>query len=217
MSRPRPLRHGPPPACGRSPLWWACCIGLSLSTAGCSSDKEEPTAPAPAAKPEGTATPAPEPVQAAAPSVDFDPATVPLQALSDLAAIELELGAGCATLLPHLQGSLTIVRDATGAMAELPGTEEARTALGALADGLHARAKDITGPASEIGSQRGEVDRLADELRSSLLDLAESTRLLGDAIVNGDTAAIAAMHRRIDNGVQNTQSSVERLSVECAP
>tara|TARA_R110002096_G_scaffold143328_3_gene299226 strand:+ start:89247 stop:89834 length:588 start_codon:yes stop_codon:yes gene_type:complete len=154
---------------------------------------------------------APEAPQATQPARTLDPSYVPNEALEQLEGLTLESTLPCSDTIETLRPALESI--ASFRLKLVAATTEAEVVqlLTALSTELTQRLPSIA-----TRSETDELRRISAELTASVGDLAESLKLASDAITAQDKQASAAMTRRLQNGVANTRSSIERLIEQCA-
>jgi len=177
------------------------CALLAFS-AGCKDDAAEPaTEQAPVVQEEPPAE-SPRPL---------DPSYVPTDALEQLDGLALESAAPCSDTIETLKPALESIAMFRVKLVAATTEAEVVQLLTALSTELTERLPSIA-----ARSETDELRRISAELTASLGDLAESLKLTSDAITAQDKQASANMTRRIQNGVANTRSSIERLIDQCA-
>jgi hypothetical protein len=173
--------------------------------AGCKDDASQPAAEqAPVAPQEVPPTEAESPRP-------LDPSYVPIDALEQLDDLALDSAAPCNDTIETLKPALESIAMFRGKLVAATTEAEVVQLLTALSTELTERLPSIA-----ARSETDELRRISAELTASLGDLAESLKLTSDAITAQDKQASANMTRRIQNGVANTRSSIERLIDQCA-
>ena len=172
-------------------------LGGALSCEAKSAQPEEPPVVA-----EPSSAPAPVPI---------DPSVLPLEALEQLEGINLAAQAPCSSTIQTLRPALESIAKHRKQLAAATTEAAAVSLLTALSAELATLLPAIT-PRAETD----ELRRISAEVIASMGDLAESLRLANEALSAQDRQASASVIRRIQNGVTNTRSSIERLIDQCA-
>lgn len=152
-----------------------------------------------------------EAVQPARPVRPLDPSYVPSEALEQLEGLALESTPPCSDTIETLKPALESIASFRQKLVAATTEAEVVQLLTALSTELTQRLPSIASR-----SETDELRRISAELTASVGDLAESLKLASDAITAQDKQASAAMTRRLQNGVANTRSSIERLIEQCA-
>jgi hypothetical protein len=145
------------------------------------------------------------------PARPLDPSYVPTEALEQLEGLVLESTAPCSETIETLKPALESIARFRQKLVAATTEAEVVQLLTALSTELTQRLPSIA-----ARSETDELRRISAELTASLGDLAESLKLASDAITAQDRQASASMTRRLQNGVANTRSSIERLIEQCA-
>lgn len=154
----------------------------------------------------------PSTVEAAPKTVrPLDPHFVPNEVLEGLEGMNLESSAPCSETLRTLKPVLNSIAEARAELAGATTEAEVIRLLGALSSDLNARL-----PLLAKRNETDELQRISAELVASVGDLAESLTLASEAIVAQDKEASSKVTMRLQNGVTNTRSSIERLIDQCA-
>lgn len=140
----------------------------------------------------------------------LDPSFVPSEALEQLEGMALESLPPCSDTIDTLRPALDSTAEFRKKLAEATTEASAVQLLTALSTELSSRLPSIA-----ARSETDELRRISAELSASIGDLAESIKLASDAIAAQDKQASAQVIRRIQNGVANTRSSIERLIEQC--
>ncbi len=164
-----------------------------------------------------SAEPAQEPVAQssseppkATPPRPLDPSYVPIDALEQLDGLALESTPPCSDTIETLKPALESIAMFREKLASATTEAEVVQLLTALSTELTERQPSIASR-----SETDELRRISAELTASIGDLAESLKLASDAITAQDKQASATTTRRLQNGVANTRSSIERLIDQC--
>ncbi len=144
------------------------------------------------------------------PAVEVDPSSLPIQSLAELAHIELASQPPCSDTIETLRPTLESVASFRKQLAQATDVQTATRVLGKLSKDVRSRV-----PAIALRGETDELRRISAELTASIGDLAESIQAAADALMANDQEASANAIRRIENGVTNTRSSIERLIREC--
>ncbi len=180
---------------------YGCLQAIALcALAGCSTKD---------AKPAQTTSPSEEP-ETRTPEAALDPSTLPTQSLAELARIELTSQPPCSDTIETLRPTLESVASFRKQLVEASDAQTAALVLGNLSKDVRSRV-----PAIAVRGETDELRRISAELTASVGDLADSIQAAADALTAKDQQASTNAIRRIDNGVSNTRSSIERLIREC--
>jgi len=140
-----------------------------------------------------------------------DQSYLPHTALQPLETLLLESQAPCLETIESIRPILASIASYRTKLIAATSNEKAVKLL-------HALSTELSGEIDNIVSRNetDEMKRISDELSASIGDLAESIKLSGDALSAQNKQASASVLRRIQNGVDNTRSSIERLIEQCA-
>jgi hypothetical protein len=176
---------------------------LALATSGCSK-KDTDAAPAT----EATKT-APETKAAAVEALDRS--YLPTAALTALELLELDSQPPCSLTIDSLRPALEGLAEGRRA---LDAAEDKAAAVTLLSDLSAALAKQSA--ALSTRDETDELRRISAELTATIGDLAESLQLASNALSAADKPGAAANLRRIQNGVDNTRSTIDALIQQCS-
>lgn len=143
--------------------------------------------------------------------VPLDPSYLPTDLLAQLETLNLETQPPCSLGVDSLRPLLTSLADSRKSLAA--ATDKA-TAVALLSDASAALSTQSAGIAQL--TETDELRRTRSELIASIGDLAESLQLSSIALSTDDKSAAANNLRRIQNGVQNTRSTIDDLIQQCA-
>jgi len=156
----------------------------------------------------GQETPAtPRMTQAAA----LNPESVPIAALREFEAMPLRSRPPCSDTIESLRPILNDAAATRKQLSTVHSTENAATLLTNLAASMRTKRLRLA-----TRTETSELQRISAELNAALGDLAESLQLAADALTANDQEAATKLTLRIENGVSNTRTSIERLIEECA-
>ena len=183
------------------------CVTLAEAAVGCGKD-EAPETTVQAAVPTPTEH---SESKSAEPQRPLDRSYVPIDALEQLEGIALESFPPCSDTIDTLKPVLDSIASNRKKLKEATTEASVVQLLTALSTELTSRLPSIA-----ARSESDELRRISAELSASIGDLAESLKLASDAITAQDKQASAQVIRRLQNGVANTRSSIERLIDQCA-
>ncbi|MCP4445939.1 MAG: hypothetical protein GY811_11425 [Myxococcales bacterium] len=184
------------------------CVLLGGIALGCGKDEgaqnEAPTSPLPTTETSVVQEPQspPEPI---------DRSFVPSEALQQLEGMALQSNPPCSDTIDTLTPALESIASNRARLDQATTAADVVQLLTTLSAELDSRL-----PSIEARSETDELRRISAELTASIGDLAESLKLASDAITAQDRQASGQVLRRIQNGVANARSSIERLIDQCA-
>ena len=188
------------------PLIKALVFAVVALGAGCKNEASV------SGQPEASAEQATEPAKKLdKPPRDIDPSYVPSEALAQLEGLALDSTPPCSDTIETLKPALESIAVFRHKLVAATTEAEVVQLLTALSTELSGRLPSIA-----ARSETDELRRISAELTASIGDLAESLKLASDAITAQDRQASSSLTRRIQNGVANTRSSIERLIDQCA-
>ncbi len=193
-----------PPA-ARAASAWVVLMGLAVACSKGETRDEEAIQSLESSKTEDASG------SVAAVPIPLDPSYVPNDALEQLEGMALESFPPCIDTIATLKPALDSIAAFRKQLAEAATQASVVQLLTALSSELSSRVSSIA-----TRSETDELRRISAELNASIADLAESLKGLSDAITAHDKQASAQASRRIQNGVTNTRSSIERLIDQCA-
>ncbi len=184
----------------RLPCFAALLVGLVLHS-GCG--KTEDDAAAKSSEQKGTS-------KAAEPEA-LDRSYLPNAFLSDLETLALDTEAPCSGAIDSLR---PVLAELAKTRKALEAAADKATAVALLSDASAALSKQSAAIAP--GSETDELRRLRAELLATLGDLADSLQGASNALSAANKPAADENLRRIQNGVQNTRSTIDALVQLCA-
>ena len=145
------------------------------------------------------------------PAKPLDRTLVPSEILAGLEEIELKSESPCSLAIDSL-------RPALAALAELRKALDLATESGQAVTLLRDAAATLRGHTRAIPArtESDELRRIRAELVATLGDLAEGLDEASAALKADNKAVADANHRRIQNGVQNTRSTIQAAINQCA-
>lgn len=175
-------------------------IGLTLPS-GCGKAEDDPAA---GAKKNGAAS-------SAGKVESLDRSYLPSAHLAELDTLALDAAPPCSLTIDSLRPVLAGLAKTRNA---LDAARDKATAVTLLSDASAALSKQSAALAP--GSETDELRRLRAELLATLGDLADGLQKSSNALSAANKPAADETLRRIQNGVQNTRSTIDALVQLCA-